>query len=204
MGGRTKEDYFSVIHASKEVISVAALCRCFGVSRSGYYRWLSDEPSRRRREDAYWLCQIKRVHRASRGSYGSPRVFHALRAEEHTIGCRRVERLMRENGIRGCAVDVHSRKPRNSEFYGRTNNRTHRLAITEPNQVWVGDVTYLKVRGKRRYLAMVMDRFTRRILGWAYGQEKNTALTRRALFKAQRRHPISGALIFTVIEVRSI
>jgi len=172
------------------------LCRSFGVSRAGYYRWLTQRPSRRQREDAYWLTLIKQVHRASKGTYGSPRVFHALRTQGYDIGCRRVERLMRENGIRGCAVDVHPRKPRNTEFHGRVKSCTYKINVTEPNQVWVGDVTYLEVKGKWRYLATVMDRHTRCILGWAYGRERSAALTRRALSKALRAQPSPGEVIF--------
>ena len=103
---------------------------------------------------------------------------------------------MREHGLRGCAVDVHPRRPRHARFYGRIGNRTHRQSITGLDQVWVGDVTYLKVSGTWRYLATVMDRYSRRILGWAYGREKSTALTRRALSKALRARPTAGGVIF--------
>ena len=147
-------------------------------------------------EDRFWLALIKLTHRESQGRYGSPRIYHRLNKDGYAIGKSRIERLMRENGLRGCSVVVHPRKQNNKTFYGRIDNQVYRKTITAADQVWVGDITYLKVRGKRRYLATVMDRFTRRILGWAYGREKNAALTRRALNKARRARPHAQDTIF--------
>jgi transposase InsO family protein len=148
------------------------------------------------REDADWLVLIKQVHRSSRGTYGSPRVFQALKALGYSVGQRRIERIMRDNGIQGCSEQLHPRRARHGEFFGRIDNRTHKVKITKPNQVWVGDVTYLKVKGSKRYLATVMDRHSRRILGWAYGREKSAALTSRALRYALRARSAVAGIIF--------
>ena len=177
-------------------MNISAMCRAYGVSRSGYYRWRKRRPSQRAREDHYWLALIKRAHREGRGAYGSPRVFRCLRRDGHVIGLRRIERLMRENRIRGCSADVHPRTGGHTLFYGRIDNRIHRQKVTAPNQVWVGDITYLKINGRWRYLAVVMDRYTRRILGWAYGAQRTSALTRRALSKALRTRPEHAGTIF--------
>ena len=177
-------------------MNVSAMCRAFGVSRSGYYGWRNRSASRRRQEDGFWLNLIKRAHREGRGAYGSPRVYRCLRRDGYTIGRRRVERLMRENGIRGCSVEVHPRRGGHTLFYGRIDNRLHRQKVTGPDQVWVGDITYLKVAGQWRYLAIVMDRYTRRVLGWAYGRNRTSVLTRRALNKALRTRPKHAGTIF--------
>ena len=147
-------------------------------------------------EDRFWLALIKKAHREGRGAYGSPRVFRCLRRDGYDIGLRRVERLMREHGIRGCSADVHPRRGGHTLFYGRIDSRLHRQQVTGPDQVWVGDVTYLKVRGQWRYLAVVMDRYTRRVLGWAYSRHRTSSLTRRALNKARRARPNHRGTIF--------
>ena len=103
---------------------------------------------------------------------------------------------MRENGIRGCSVEVHPRKGGHTLLKGRIGNRQYEKAITGPNQVWVGDITYLKVGSRWRYLAVVMDRYTRCILGWAYGPKRTASLTRRALNKALRQRPDARGIIF--------
>lgn len=162
------------------------MCELYGVSRNGYYTWSRRRPSKRSREDARLIGKIRKIHRSSHETYGSPRVHAALKRSGEVVSRRRIERLMREHGIQGCATKMYKRMTGLSRQYVMVSNRIRKIDVTDLDQVWMGDVTYLKVGGERRYLATVMDRCSRRLLGWALGKARTAALTRRALQHALR------------------
>lgn len=169
------------------------MCRLYEVSPAGYYAWRQRSASPREIEDERLVTRIRGVHEGSRQTYGSPRVHAELRKGGESIGRRKVERLMREHGIRACSVTLYRRTPGTARFFGRVASLAHELKPGQPDQLWVGDITYLKVGNQWRYLATVMDRCSRRLLGWALGAEKTAALTAKALANALRlRKPSAG------------
>ena len=174
------------------------MCRVYGVTRAGFYAWRGRGSSQRAQENASLSGQIQQVHQASRGTYGSPRVYRRLQELGVSVGENRVARLMRCLGIRGRWATLRYTSPNLKKFFGSLPNQQAEHPAEALNQVWVADITYLKVGAVYRYLAVVMDRCSRRIVGWAFGRQKNVALTLRALNHAvARRRPKPGLIFHT-------
>lgn len=172
------------------------MCRVYGVTRAGYYAWRSRRDTERKRENERLVERIRTVHRRSRGLYGSPRVYRALRERGCRAGENRVARLMRAHGIKARVATIRYTNRKLQRFFAGTRNEQLEIGLQAPNQVWVGDITYLKVGGIYRYLAVVMDKYSRRIVGWAYGKRKDVALTLKALDRAVRTRKPPRGLIF--------
>jgi len=173
------------------------MCRLYSVTRSGYYAWRLRGPSARALENEQLLASIRQTHLASRGIYGSPRIYRALRNQGETAGENRVARLMRGAGIQARVATLRYTVPNMKRFFQIPNQQLDKPG-TVPDQVWVGDITYLKVGPIYRYLAVVMDKCSRRIVGWAFGRQKNVVLTLRALNHAVgRRRPPPGLIFHT-------
>jgi transposase InsO family protein len=171
------------------------MCRLYGVSSAGFYAWKARSVSQRSLEDDRLVGQIRQIHVESFETYGSPRVHEQLRRQGEAVGKRRVERVMRERGIRGCSADLYRKLPGMGKFYGMTGCQAQEAVVTGTDQVWVSDVTYLKVEGQWRYLATVMDRHSRRLLGWALSADRGVAVVHRALRSALRtRRPKPGTI----------
>jgi len=175
---------------------IALMCRVYGVTRAGFYAWRSRGPSQRARENESLTEQIRRVHQASRGTYGSPRVYRQLRALGVSVGENRVAGLMRRLGLQGRWATLRYTSPNLKKFFGSLSNQQHEHPAARPDQVWVADITYLKMGSIYRYLAVVMDRCSRRIIGWALGRQRNVMLTLRALDHAVANRRPSPGLIF--------
>jgi transposase InsO family protein len=157
------------------------MCRLYGVTRAGFYAWRSRERSERERQNEALVGRIRRVHEASRGTYGSPRVYQALRKQGCSASENRIARVMRVHRIKARVATIRYTNPTLQRFFDSARNEQLDVDLKAPDQVWVGDITYLKVSGIYRYLAVVMDKYSRKILGWAYGKRKDVALTLKAL-----------------------
>lgn len=176
---------------------IRMLCDLLGVSPSGYYRSRQQQPSPRQREDAALTAQITAAHRASRGTYGVPRIVEDLRAEGTRTSKRRCARLMRAEGLRG--KKKHCRRPRTTDSRHAqpiaANLIAQRPAPTGPNQSWLTDITYLETAEGWLYLAAILDLWSRRIVGWACGPTLHASLVLAALQDAlKRRSPPEGLL----------
>lgn len=196
--GGTSERY-RFIQRLGETLGIKYLCTILGVSRGGYYGWLNRKPSKRSLEDDELKCLIKQIHTDSDGAYGSPRVDYALKKQGYAIGRKRVERLMRELGLVGRVVTVTRRAPGLKRFLASGENL--RFGIAEPtgiDQVWVADITYLKVNKRWMYLSVIMDLYSRRVLAWSLDHQRTTGVTKRTLQYALRKRSPQGELIFHI------
>jgi putative transposase len=170
--------------------SIATMCRVLGVSASGYYAWQQRQASTRSLEDAELLEQIRRFHQRSRGTYGTPRIHRDLRAAGVRVGRKRVARLLKQAGLRG----VSRRKwpvttVRAAHARPAPDLVQRAFTATAPNQLWVADITYIPTWAGMLYLAVVLDVWSRRIIGWAMETHLRTSLVLTALEMAiaQRR-----------------
>jgi transposase InsO family protein len=172
------------------------MCRRYGVTRGGYYAWCQRKASVHARRDDSLQGRIGAIFEASDGTYGSPRIHAALRQAGVRVGRKRVARLMGEGGLKARSARIYRRMPGTRRFFGDVPNRVLEVKTTAPGQVWVGDVTYLKIRCGWRYLAVVLDRHSRRVLSWRLGLRRDLTLTMGALNRAVARRWLPPGLIF--------
>ncbi len=187
---------YRFIAAEKALYPIALLCRLLQVSRSGYYAWCRRKESRRKAANRALLKQIERIHQQSQRRYGSPRIHQALQAEGVPAGRHRVARLMRQAGIH-----AQRRRP-----YRRTTDSAHDQPVAPnvlqrdfhsetPNEKWAADITYIPTQEGWLYLAVVLDLYARRVVGWAMSERLKEDLTLQALDMAIRqRQPPHGLL----------
>ena len=176
--------------------SIATLCRVLRVSCSGYYAWRKRAPSARARADEALTDRIRVIHRRSRETYGAPRVHAELAAAGVQCGRKRVARLMRAAGIVGChrrrAVATTTREP---GAPAAPDHLQRQFAAAAPNTRWTADITYVPTWAGFLYLAVVLDVFSRRIVGWAMADHLRTELVLSALEMALwNRRPAPGVI----------
>jgi len=150
-------------------------------------------------DDKKLTAKIIQIHRDSREVYGSPRVHKALKRQGIAIGKKRVERLMQAQGLQGRVVKVTRRQPGLKRFKERGDNlRFNQPEANRINQVWVSDITYVKVRDTYRFLTVIMDIYSRRILNWSLTKDRTTKETSTVLKRAvQERQPAAGLIFHT-------
>jgi transposase InsO family protein len=188
---------FAFIRAEKAKHDVSILCEVLQVSRQGYYAWLDRKPCQRRLTDEVLRRSIHRTFAESGARYGAPRVQQALQADGQATSRKRVARLMRQEGL----VARHRRR-----FIHTTDSR-HGFAVAPnlvnrdftpdgPNRVWATDITYIPTKKGWFYLAVVLDMFSRKVVGWSMQPYLDRRLVLAALFMAiDARRPAPGALI---------
>jgi putative transposase len=166
------------------------MCRAFGVSPSGFYAWHGRGPSARALEDARLTARIRHYHARSRGRYGAPNIHADLRDEGIRVGQKRVARLMKAEGLQGaCFRKWVTTTMRNADAQAAPDLVERRFVAGAPDQLWVADITYIPTCAGFLYLAVVLDAFSRKIVGWAMAEHLRTELVLSALNMAigQRR-----------------
>jgi len=184
------------IERHRGLYPLVMMCRLLEVKRSTYYAWRTRPESRRTKEDRLLLIEIEISHKASDRTYGSPRVHQDMQGKGIRCGVNRVARLMREKRIRA----------KQARRYKVTTNSDHRhpvaanqldrqFDVAEPDRVWTADITYIWTRAGWLYLAVILDLFSRRVVGWSMSNRINDKLTLAALRVALRnRRPPPGLL----------
>jgi len=173
---------------------VTRLCRRYGVTRAGFYAWRRRPVSSHAEQDRELLARITRIFRTHESRYGSPRVHHALVLEGVHVSRRRVARLMRTAGFRAKAVCGYRGKAGVHRFYDRHPNRIREMKVSGPDQVWVGDITYLPVAGRWWHLAVVLDQYSRRVLAWSLTSRRDARVTCAVLKAAARQRRVRGVI----------
>jgi len=188
-GGRVRRAY-EFIKANQHEHSVITMCRVLGVQRSGYYEWLQKPISNRAQEDARLLRLIRASFVASHGIYGAPRVFLDLREAGETCSKHRVARIMRSNGIRAVRGYRNRSHTTTRPSPPIPNFLQRNFTVSKPNTAWVTDITYIRTWQGWLYLAVVMDLFSRKIIGWSTKATIARELILDAVMMAvQRRRP---------------
>ena len=187
---------YAWIESQRDCLCVASMCRLLGVSKSGWYDWRSRPACRRSQDDARLAVELRARHVRHRGKYGRPRLTADLRAAGFAVNHKRVHRLMRREGL--CA-----RRPRR---FVRTTDSRHALALapnileqrfeaSAPDRVWLADITYVATDEGWLYVAIVLDLFSRKFVGWAMSAQIDGALTLSALHLALARRQAGSDLL---------
>src|ERR1700680_987836 len=177
--------------ANQAIWPIVTMARLLEVSASGFYAWLERKPSAHARRDANLLSRIRAIYTRSRGTYGMPRIHAELAEQGIHVGRKRVARLMRIAGLRGVSRRRwFSTTQRQPDARPAPDLVQRHFNADRPDQLWVADATYVPTAVGFLYLAVVLDVFSRRVVGWAMGNHLRTALMLQALDMAlAQRHP---------------
>jgi putative transposase len=187
---------FAFIATEKACYPVALMCRVLQVSRSGYYAWRKRPAAERRRQDQRLTLEVAAIHAQSRGRYGSPRVHAELHQRGQRIARKRVARLMRAAGLRARARRrFRSTTDSQHAMAIKGNLLARRFATSAPNRSWVADITYMWTPEGWLYLAIVLDLFSRRVVGWSLSERLERGLALDALRMAIKGRPQSRAML---------
>jgi len=184
------------MQANQAAYPVRTMCRVLGVSHSGFYDWLSRPPSPRKLANAVLLERISQIHLNSYETYGAPRIHAELAEQGTSVGRKRVARLMRLGGLRGVSrrrgFTVTTRRDPDRRPAPDLVNR--RFSAEGPDQLWVADMTYVPTWTGFIFLAIVLDAWSRRVVGWAIGERMTSDLVLAALNMALGQRPAQGVI----------
>jgi transposase InsO family protein len=188
---------YQFIQAEKAHYPVNLMCQVLQVSRSGFYDWRGRPPSQRAKEDQRLLVKIRAIHKASRETYGSPRIHDDLRDDGETCGKHRIARIMQENSIRAKTRKKFKATTNAEHHYPVASNLLNQeFNATAPNQRWTSDITYIETAEGWLYLAVVLDLYSRAIVGWAMDHRMTRQLVKDALIMALwKRGKVKGLLL---------
>jgi transposase InsO family protein len=190
---------YAFVAAHRPQFRIASMCRVLKVSRSGYYEWRSRAPSAHALADQALLPKIRHLHVASKEAYGAVKTWKVLNQQGVSCGKHRVARLRRDAGIealrkRRFRITVEHRKM-SAVAPDRVQRHFH---ADEPNRIWVGDVTFIRTRAGWLYLAMLLDLYSRKVVGWSMSDRNDEELTLAALNMAiTHREPAPGCIHHT-------
>lgn len=184
------------MNANQAALPVRTMCRVLGVSPSGFYDWLGRAPSQRTLDDAVLLERIRSIHAESDGTYGAPRIHAELADQGRRVSRKRVARLMRQGGIAGVSrrrgfVVTTQRDERQRPAPDLVQRE---FSADGPNRMWVADITYVPTWAGFIYLAIVLDAWSRRVVGWCIGQTLHADLVLAALNMALEQRKASGVI----------
>ena len=187
---------YRVIQAHDRRDPLRLMCRALGVSPAGYDAWRARPASARAAANRELLTEIRLLPRDSRQTYGSPRLWQALVRQGRQVGQHRVARLIRHAGLRAKTVKTWRATTRSAHPFPVASNQLNRqFTVAAPNQVWAGDITYIWTAEGWLYLAVLLDLYSRAVIGWAMGARLTGELTQQVLQMAlHRRTPKPGFL----------
>ncbi|WP_164741312.1 IS3 family transposase [Achromobacter spanius] len=186
---------YAFVQAHQQQFRVARLCRALQVSRSGYYEWRRRAPCARQQEDVKLLAAIEQTHRAYRQAYGAEKTRRALNASGVACGKHRVARLRRQAGIEALRKQRFRRLEKHSLLGPAPNRLERRFTVHCPNKVWVGDITVVSTRTGWLHLAVLLDLYSRSVVGWSMSDKRDRSLVIQALLMAMtRRKPQPGLM----------
>lgn len=189
---------YAFVETHREQFSIQRMCRLLGVSRSGYYAWRDRQPSQRAQERAHLVTDITAIYQMSQATYGSPRIQAELVAHGWQVSRQRVARLMREQGLVARRCQRRRRVCTTQSQHNFTiapNLLLRQFQADAPNRKWTADITYLDTAEGWLYLAVILDLFSRRIVGWAMADSLDSTLVEDAFRMAvTQRHPEAGLL----------
>jgi transposase InsO family protein len=187
---------FGLVDEAKKEFPVHRLCRVLGVSQSGYFAWKGRPACRRQHEDMVLLAHVRSAFALSNGTYGSPRMTRELRDDGLPVGRRRTARLMRENGLRARQKRRFTRTTDSLHAWPVASNLLeHDFTAAGPDEKWGADISYIWTKEGWLYLAVVIDLFARRVVGWSTADRLHRDLALAALRKAVvMRRPAAGLI----------